>query len=459
MTNKKTSVGILGAGVSGLSVAHSLAKKGISATVYEKEDMVGGAISSVQEGDWLVEEGPNTIMLKSQALWDLIGQLGLSKDLLEADKAASKRYVVKDAKPVALPTSAGSFITSPLLSVGSKFRLLKEPFVPPSVQHDESIASFIERRLGSQPLDYGVNPFVSGIYAGDPKNLSIKHTFNNLWEMEQEHGSILKGFLKKDRSNSSAKRALISFKNGNQTLPKALADSLPNPVRRSTEIKSAKKQDGQWQISGVSDGEDFENDHACLVSTLPAYCLTNIFGAELFDDLANIPYAPLSVFALGFKEEQIEHPLDGFGMLIPEVENFKTLGALFSSTLFSGRAPAGHHLLTCFIGGARNPELASTSKEKLRDIVLEELDQLLGIEGEPVLTHYRFWEKAIPQYNVGYDHYLLLMKEIEKQHPGLYLDGNYRGGVSVPNCISSGFETAQTVDAFLKGYQEPQNND
>ncbi len=450
MTNKKTSVGILGAGISGLSVAYALSKKGISATVYEKEDQVGGAIRSVQKGDWLVEEGPNTIMLKSQALWNLIEELGLSKDLLEANNAASKRYVVKNSKPVALPTSAVSFLTSPLLSAGSKIRLLKEPFVPSSVQRDESIATFIKRRLGQQPLDYGVNPFVSGIYAGDPKKLSVKHTFSKLWEMEQDHGSIIKGFLKREKSNSSVKRALISFKDGNQTLPKALADALPIPVRRSTEIKSVRKTDEQWLISGVSNDAVFENNHDCIISTLPAHSLDKIFESELFKKLAGLPYAPLSVFALGFKSEQIQHPLDGFGMLIPEVENYKTLGVLFSSTLFPGRTPKGHQLLTCFIGGARNPGLASKTKESLQAIALNDLDQLLGIDGDPVFTHHRFWQKAIPQYNVGYVHYLSLMKEIEKQHPGLYLDGNYRGGVSVPDCISSGFETAHKVNDFLK---------
>ncbi len=450
MTNKKTSVGILGAGISGLSVAYALSKKGFSASVYEKTDKVGGAIRSLREGDWLVEEGPNTLMVKSQALWDLIEELELSKNLLEANNAAGKRYVVKNSNPVALPTSATGFLTSPLLSAGSKIRLLKEPFVASSVQHDESIASFIERRLGSQPLDYGVSPFVSGIYAGDPKELSVKHTFGKLWEMEQKHGSILKGLLKRERSNSSAKRALISFKNGNQTLPKALAESLPIPVRTSTEIKSVKKTDEQWLISGVSNGAVFENNHDCIISTLPAHPLADIFESELFEELAGLPYAPLSVLALGFNNRQIQHPLDGFGMLIPEVENYKTLGVLFSSTLFPGRAPGDHHLLTCFIGGARDPEIASKSKDKLQAVVLDELNQLLGIEGDPVFTHHRFWQKAIPQYEVGYDHYLSLIKEIEKQHPGLYLDGNYRGGVSVPDCISSGFETAHKVNDFLK---------
>ncbi len=450
MTNKKSSVGILGAGISGLSTAYALAQKGISATVYEQADQVGGAMHSIRQNDWLVEEGPNTLMVKSQALWDLLEELELDDKIVEANPIAKKRFVVKNGNPIALPTSVSRFLATPLLSIGAKLRLLKEPFASTSVRHDESIATFIERRLGKQVLDYGVNPFVSGVYAGDPNKLSVKHTFSKLWQMEQEHGNLLKGIIKRDRSNSSAKRALTSFKNGIQTLPKTLADALPGPVQRSTTITSAQQEDNHWQLSGTANGDNFTARHDCLISTIPAHTLPSIFNADLFNELAALPYAPLSVLALGFKSEQIDHPLDGFGMLIPEVEQYNMLGCLFSSTLFPGRAPKGHELLTCFIGGARKPDLALKSQEELQEIVLGELNNLLSINGNPIFTHHKQWQKAIPQYEVGYDYFLSLMKEIEKEHRGLYLGGNFRGGVSVPDCISSGFETAQKVDAYLK---------
>lgn len=450
MTKNKSPVCILGGGISGLSIAYALAKKGISSTVYEKADNVGGAIHSIRQGDWLVEQGPNTIMVKTPALWNLLEDLELNNHLLEANDQAQKRYVVKNGRPVALPSSMGSFFTTPLLSIGAKIRLLKEPFIASSVQHDETIASFVRRRLGRQPLDYGVNPFISGIFAGDPKQLSIKHTFPKLWHMEQQHGSIAKGWFKRDRSSSSHNRKLVSFKKGNQMLPKALADFLPKSIETSTEINSAKKINDQWHISGISNGSSFETGHDCIISTLPTYALSDIFEPTLFDELSTLPYAPLSVMALGFEDDQIGHPLDGFGMLIPEVEKYKTLGVLFSSTLFPGRAPDGHQLLTCFIGGARNPQVASRSEEEIQSLVLDELDELIDIKGPPSFTHHKYWHKAIPQYEVGYDHYLSLINNIENQYPGLLLDGNYRRGVSVPECISSGFETAHKVQTFLQ---------
>ncbi|MDZ7683325.1 MAG: protoporphyrinogen oxidase [Fodinibius sp.] len=450
MTNKNTAVGILGGGISGLSTAYGLAQKGIEATVYEKQNQMGGAIQTIQQDGWLVELGPNTVMAKSQLLWDLLDDIGLTNHIVEANDIAQKRFVVKDGCALALPTSLGSFLTTSLLSAGAKLRLLKEPFVARSGQQDESIARFIERRLGRQPLDYGVNPFVSGIFAGDPKALSVKHTFSSLWEMEQQHGSILKGMLKREKSNAQAKRALLSFDNGNQMLPKAFANALPVPVQTSAQITDAKHGQEEWILNGQQNGEKFETRHKYLISTLPTHTLPNIFGTRLFGELADLPYAPLSVVALGFASHQIQHPLDGFGMLVPEVEGYQTLGALFSSTLFPGRAPEGHELLTCFIGGDRNPELAGRPKAELQKIILKEIDEILGIEGEPAFTHHRFWQSAIPQYKVGHDHFVSLMKEIEQQYPSLFLEGNYRGGVSVPDCISSGFETAKRVHEFLQ---------
>ncbi|NGP89256.1 protoporphyrinogen oxidase [Fodinibius halophilus] len=450
MTNKKSAVAILGAGISGLTIAHALAKKNISVTVYEKRDEVGGAIHSTQQDGWLIEEGPNTLMVRTQEVWDLLKELELGERIREANAAAQKRFIVKNVTPVALPNSLGSFLSTPLFTAGAKLRLLKEPFIEAPTKEDDSIANFIERRLGKQPLDYGVNPFVSGIFAGDPRQLSVKHTFSSLWEMEQEHGSLVKGMFKKDRSNNTPEKALLSFDEGNQVLPKALASKLPETVQTSTTVTSVIPKDDSWQVKTQTGAENITNRHNCVVSTIPAYATTTIFESALFDELSELPYAPLSVLALGYKKEQVSHPLNGFGMLVPEVEEYKLLGCLFSSTLFENRAPEGHHLITCFIGGARNPGLAFKSEEELRSIVTNELDELLGVTGDPVFSHHKFWNKAIPQYEVGYDRFISQMQNIEQEYPGLFLDGNYRNGVSVPDCISTGIETAEKISSFLR---------
>jgi oxygen-dependent protoporphyrinogen oxidase len=294
-----------------------------------------------------------------------------------------------------------------------------------------------------------VNPFVSGIYAGDPKELSIKHTFSMLWEMEQRYGSITKGMFRRERTNNHSRRAMISFQEGNQTLPIALANSLGQAVQTANIITSVEKVGNQWQVKGSKADGSFLGEHKCLVSTLPTHILSSVFESDLFNELSTLPYTPVSVLALGFKEHEVAHPLDGFGMLIPEIEHFKTLGVLFSSTLFPNRAPKGHALLTCFIGGARNPKLAQNSQKVLTKIVLNEIGPMLDISGTPVFCHHKFWPKGIPQYNLGHEHYLTAINKIEEQSHGLYLDGNFRNGVSVPDCISSGFETAKRVLTFL----------
>lgn len=451
MTNKKPSVGILGAGISGLSTAFKLSQHNIEVTVYEKEDQVGGAIKTYQENEWLVEEGPNTLMVKSNEIWDLLEALQLKNKCIEAGQTAKKRFIVKNDRPTPLPMSLGSFLKTDLFSAKAKFRLFKEPFVSQSNKQDESIADFISRRLGNEPLDYAVNPFVSGIYAGDPKKLSIKHTFESLWNLEQQYGSLFLGMFKRDRNNNTPKRALLSFKKGNQQLPIAIANFLGKSVRTETEIHSVIKDSGKWIVKGRQQDQSFANEHDIIISTLPAYSLSTIFDDTIFKPLDGLPYSPLSVVALGFSDEQIGHPLDGFGMLIPEAEQRKTLGVLFSSSLFPRRAPKNHQLLTCFIGGARNPALAENDSAKLKNIVLSEIRKLLDITGEPVFSHFRFWPQTIPQYEVGYDHYLSHINKAEDQHTGLFIEGNFRGGVSVPDCILSGFETAKKVQTFLNG--------
>ena len=449
MTNKNTSICILGGGISGLSVAYALQKKGYSPTVYEQAPDVGGMIKTSHNDGWLVEEGPNTIMAKSQPIWELIQELNLQTDLVEANTEAKRRFVVRNNRPVALPTSMLDFIKSPLLSTGAKLRLLKEPFLNPTEDEDETIASFIERRLGKQPLSYGVNPFVSGVYAGNPRELSIKHTFSSLWEMEQEHGSLLKGMLANRNSGTTVKKALISFSKGLQSLPNALAQALTKPVQTSSHVQAVQYQNNRWKVSGRQKGHSFSQKYDIIISTLPTHTFPSIFEFNEAQKLSELSYSPLSVVALGFQKDQIEHPLNGFGMLIPEVEELNTLGILFSSTLFPNRAPEEHALLTCFVGGARQPDEAKKSKATLIDQLCSELDGLLGLEGKPVFTHHNFWKRAIPQYQMDYDHYLSLMESIENQHPGIFLCGNYRKGVSVPDCILSGMKTAKKVESFL----------
>lgn len=451
MTNSKSSVGVLGGGISGLCAAYLLQKEGIDVSVYEQNEVAGGSIRTVHENDWLTEQGPNTIMVRSEKVWKLLNELDLDAEILEANREAKKRYIVKDGKPLPLPMSLWDFISTDLLSGSAKLRLFKEPFISAANKEDECIADFVRRRFGQEVLDYAINPFVAGIFAGDPKKLSVKQTFNMLYELEQEYGSVSRGMIKRDNKNT-AKKALISFVDGLQTLSQTLGENLGESLKLNRRVKKLQRSGGEWMLQ-FQNGET--STHDIIIACLPADVLSDIMQGEkersYAQKLKEIPYAPMSIIHLGYKKEKIHHPLDGFGLLVPEVENYEILGTLFSSSLFPGRAPVDHALLTTFVGGSRNPDLAGLEKDELVAKVQLELDQLLGISGTPEFVGHTFWEKAIPQYEVGYETYLETMEEAEENFPGLFFAGNIRGGVSVPDCITNGFETAEKAATLLKG--------
>ncbi len=451
MKKSNKSVAILGGGISGLSIAYHLKKSGFNVTIYEKNEKPGGVIQSQRKSGWLVEEGPNTILVQDKKLWHFFVELNLTNQIEEAGKNAKKRFIVRDKILQPVPSSLSGFLTTNLLSTSAKFKLFKEPFIAPSKKKDETIADFMRRRLGNDALDYGMNPFVAGVYAGDPKKLSVKHTFSKLHEVEQKYGSVLKGMLKK-KKNKKTKKALISFDEGLQVLPVRLHQKLENEFQVKTEVSQLSKKGNNWLVSVKRNGNFSQNEYGAVVSTLPAYYLSNVWSAKSKDavnKLAAIGYAPISVVALGFKKGQIDHPLDGFGMLIPEKENFNILGCLFSSSLFPNRAPEGHVLLTCFLGGMRQPALANLPAEKLIAKTLSDLDKLLGVEGKPDFKHHSFWQKGIPQFNLGYNSFPEAADQIEKENDGFFISGNFISGVSIPDCILASFEMVKRVEAFM----------
>ncbi|MDZ7695204.1 MAG: protoporphyrinogen oxidase [Balneolaceae bacterium] len=432
----------------------SAEKKGLSISLFEKNGEPGGVIKSKQEQEWLLEGGPNTIMARSEQLWNLIDQLGLNDQIVQTGKEASRRYIVKDGRPTPLPQSLMQFAKTDLLSISAKFRLFKEPFIEKG-DSLESIADFFERRLGTEVVDYAVNPFVAGIYAGDPKKLSIRHTLSKVYELEQKYGSIIKGAVK-SRGNSKPKSAksrhgLISFKKGIQQLPKALGEKLGDNIHYECPISSFKRRENRWTLSSA---DEIFSGFDALLYTAPLHQLSPIViqmeKARLVSQLNSMPYAPVAIVSLGFPIDQIEHSLDGFGMLVPEVEPFNILGVLFSSSLFQGRAPQDHALLTCFAGGQRNPEHVNLPDDRLIKMVTDDLDQLLGCSGEPVFSSIHHWKKAIPQFGLNHQNYLDLMEELETANPGFYMTGNFRREVSVPGCIEQAYETAGRIASFFE---------
>ena len=457
MGNSPKSIAIVGGGLTGLTAAWRLHRAGHRVTVLEKAPQVGGAMTSVAQDGWLIEAGPNSLQ-QTPEIAALLGELGLDAERIVANPAAKKRYIVRRGRLVPVPLSPPSLLTSPLFSLGARARVLAELLHRPRIRtSDTSLASFVASHFGQEIVDYGLNPLVAGVYAGDPDKLSARHAFPNLWQLERSHGSLLRGF----RAQAAARRArgeatglvpIISFARGLQTLPTALAAGLPAGTVQTDASVTGLIPGKPWKIIWNRADTVHTAEFNAVLLAVPAPALGQLvfgtLGERTLASLDHLPSPPVSSLFLGFRRDQVAHPLDGFGALVPAAEQRSFLGVLFSSTLFPGRAPAGHVALTVFAGGMRQPDTGRLATPALLARVLPDLRDLLGITGDPVFTHHSFWPTAIPQYNVGHERFLEPLAQCENRHPGLFIGGNARDGISLPDCVKSGEKLAQKAMEF-----------
>lgn len=449
-------IAVLGGGITGLTAAWHLLRAGLSPTVFEKSSRVGGAIGTQRTGGWLRELGPNSLLEGSPEVARLIADLGLEERRLYASPAAKQRYIVRGGRLVAMPTSPLAFATTKLFSLRAKLNLLGEPWrAPAPPDRDENVADFVVRRLGREFLDYAINPFVGGVYAGDPALLSVRYGFPKLHALEQEHGSLLRGAFKRRNTSGGPKGRIFSFQDGLAELPNAIARHLGNSIRLATEVATVMRSHNGWQVASTCQGNCRVEDFDAVVCALPADMLAalEIAGAPETHHLAalsEIPHPPVASVFMGFRREDVSHPLDGFGLLMPQVEHGLILGTLFSSTLFPRRAPAGHVALTSFVGGMREPELAGLDDGEISRIVREELTRLLGVRAAPAFTHVQRCPRAIPQYVVGYQRFKDAIARVETAVPGLFIGGNCRDGISLANCVEAGSRLARAVQTAAR---------
>ena len=446
-------VGVIGGGITGLSAALELRSRGAQVTLFEASERVGGVITTIRRDGFLVEAGP-TSLTTTPALEGLIDRLGLESRRLAPTAAAKRRYIVRGGAPVPLPDGPGSLLSTKALSASAKLRLLREPFVT-AVRggDDESVASLVRRRMGDEVLTYLVNPFVAGIYAGDPERLSARHAMPLLWHAERRHGSLIFGGMKEARARAGVvrRKGITSFTDGLATLPEAMAAALGDRVKLRTRVRSVAREGDGWRIHAEQGGLAADQYVDAVVYSGPAHAIESLgFPAEARAALApasRLRHPPISTLALGFAREAVAHPLDGFGVLCPEVEQRTVLGVLFSSSVFAGRAPSGQVLVTCFIGGERSPDLGRAPLDQLLPAVLRDLEGLLGVSAPPTFVHHQQWPMAIPQYELGHEAVEQAASRVESTFPGLYLTGQWRAGVALGECIAQGQATAARVIA------------
>jgi oxygen-dependent protoporphyrinogen oxidase len=462
--NSEETVVVIGAGISGLCVAHWLRKHGVNVLVLEKESHAGGTMKTLREDGWLIEAGPNTALETTPLFQPLLEEIGLAEKRIYADGAASKRYILRDGTLHALPMGPVAFVTSRLWTWNGKLRLLKEPFIG-RAHNEESVAEFVRRRLGSELLDYAINPFVAGVYAGNPESLSVQAAFPKLYALEEKYGGLIKGLVKgrkerkqrAEKAKSSAK--LFSFVDGMQSLPDALASSLGGSIRFNCPVETIiPVRAGRFPVYTVygPNATAIASDVRAVVLSAPAYATAGIIrpiDPEMAKTLESIYYPPVVEVFMGFKEEKVGQPLDGFGFLVPEKEQRKILGTIWSSTLFPGRARHGHVALTTFVGGARQPTLTEKDDEGITSAVLSELKTIMRVEGPPVYTKVTRWPKAIPQYTLGYPRILKAMSRFEQNFRGAFLCSNYRGGIAVGDCVANAEDTTKKVLEHLKSVE------
>lgn len=444
---------IVGAGITGLTAASELAAAGHDVTVFEASDRVGGAIRTVRHDGWLVEAGPNTALLRDASLDPMLSRAGLDSQLQIANAAAAKRFIVRHGRPNALPANLWQAIATPIFDFRGKLRVLAEPFIAQNRDNpDETLASFARRRVGQEFLDYAVNPFLGGVYACSPEDLCTRHALPRLWRLEQNHGSLVRGTIALMRAKRKAgvrtKTRLVSFRDGLETLPSALAAKLGGALRLGTEIVAIERVTTGWRLSlrRTATNEVSTADFDAILFTCGSAALARlaVAGHLPLASLATLPWSSVTSLALGFRREDVEHPLDGFGMLVPAKENLRILGALFSSTLFPGRAPDGHVLLTVFVGG-RQPEVAALPDAELDALVLGELRALIGVRADPVFRHCSRVPLAIPRYTVAFGALAATMDAFERDHPGLFIAGNCRTGISLSDCMAAGQAAATRI--------------
>ena len=446
---------VAGGGVTGLTLAFTVKEEAarlgaaVDVTVFDAASTAGGHARSVEDGSFVIETGPNGFLDNEPETLSLVQALDLEARLVVANPAARRRFVVRRGRLCQLPSSPQALLASTALSWKGKLRLLSEPFAasPPALA-DETVFEFAERRLGREAAETLVDTAVSGISAGDSKWLSMRSQFPILKQWESDHGSLFRAMFAQ-RKKSKSRTRLLSFDRGIGTLTATLACRLGPTLRSGTALTTIERQADAWRVH-LADGTTVAATH--VVFTTPAQRTSQIVSRldlELSTELASIPYAGLAVVALAYSKAALPRPLDGYGYLVTRAEQLSTMGVIWESSIFPGRAPDDAVLLRVFLGGALRPGVLDLDDEALLAVARSEVAQVLGIAARPN-QHWAFrWPSAIAQYTVGQDDRVRHIRARLACHPGLHVCGTAIDGVSFNQAIASARRTGRRLAAGL----------
>jgi oxygen-dependent protoporphyrinogen oxidase len=452
-------VAIVGGGIAGLSAAYELQRRGCSVQVLEASHRPGGVIRTERFDGWVVDCGPDALLVQKPAAVALCRELGIA-DRLVTTLTPRTAYVLHDDRlhPLAegsflgFPLSFRALATSTLFSTTGKARMAAEMFVPRRPWHeddDESIGAFVRRRFGTEAAELLADPLLAGIHAGDADELSVRTLFPRLVEAERQSGSVLRAF-RALRLTRSPQGAFVSLPGGTGELVDALAAALaPGTVTvgaRVTEVRRAGDYSVEWAGGSLR--------CRSLVLCVPAYVsagLLRAFDTSLAAACDAIPYASTATVAFGYQAGQVAHPMRGTGFVVPKIERRAILAATWVTSKWPGRAPDGHVLIRAFLGGGRDPHrLEHHDDAGLIDAASEELTELLGITGKPIFSRLTRWLRQSPQFVVGHQHRVASIEQRLKALPGLYLAGSGFRAIGIPDCIADARAVAATAAGYLK---------
>lgn len=450
-------IAIAGGGISGLATAYLVhaARPDVQLTVFEASERCGGKAWTDHCGNgYLCEWGVNGFLDNKPLTLELCRTLGLEP--LAASGLAKKRYVYRRSRMNLLPESPGSFLRSGLLSLPGRLRVMCEAFIPRGANADESLQDFATRRLGREGFEALIDPMASGVFAGDPARMSLSSCFPRIHELETRYGSLIRAMVRLQVEARKAGRknlpgagpggTLTSFSGGISDLIGRLETELSTRVRKNTAVQGLSRTGNRYCLQ-LGDGSSEEFD--AVVLALPAWAQAGLLS-ELAPGagklMGEIPYPPLSVVCLAYRDQDLTGAVDGFGFLVPSGERKNILGTVIDSNVFSNRAPPGKSLLRIMVGGSRAPEKALFDDDKLLDLVRADLRDMAGVTAEPEFARIYRHEQAIPQYHVGHAQRLAMLKQELEPFNGLYLAGNALRGVSLNDCVANAYRIAARFD-------------
>jgi protoporphyrinogen/coproporphyrinogen III oxidase len=451
----RTRIAVVGGGIAGLAVAFEILEAHgdrVDLTLFEAEPRAGGNIRTEPIEGYRVEWAVNGFLDNAPDTLDLVRRLGIADRLVRANPAAARRYIYRRGRLHLAPLSPPAFLASPLLSIAGRARVLAEPFIPrrrAASDGDESVFDFAARRIGHEAAAVLVDAMVTGIFAGNARELSLASTFPKMAEMERDHGSLVKAMIAKRRAAGASGEGttggpagpggqLTSFGEGMEELPRALAARLSGRIALGARVESIEPAASPSRfVIRIVRGESREFDSIVLACpSWRAAEITASLDAELSRLLAEIRSAPVAVVALGYRLANLGAPPDGFGFLIPRGEGLRALGALFDSNLFAGRAPDGAALIRVLAGGAHEPSLAAAPDADLVDLARDTLRRACAVTAAPAFIRVIRHARGIPQYTLGHAARLAAIDARVARFQGLVLAGNSYRGVSVNACVS-----------------------